>query len=65
MQPQVHDISYNVSVQGNNQFWLLYFAGDFAAQARITTRIMSFWSFSGMFLKPLFAGVSDTYGSLL
>ena len=23
---------------------------------------MSFWSFSGMFLKPLFAGVSDTYG---
>jgi len=58
----VHDISYNVSVQGNNQFWLLYFAGDFAAQARITTRIMSFWSFSGMFLKPLFAGVSDTYG---
>ena len=97
----MHDISYNVSVQGNNQFWcgslsalvlrlmpvvtvlsgvksmttltvlsgasvrerrLLYFAGDFAAQARITTRIMSFWSFSGMFLKPLFAGVSDTYG---
>lgn len=41
--------SDNISVQGNNQFWLLYFAGDFAAQARMTTRIMSFWSFAGTF----------------
>ena len=42
--------------------FLDYFAGDFAAHARVMTTLSSVSAIVGFFLKPLFASMTDKYG---
>ena len=52
----------NISLQAKNQMFLDYFAGDFAAHARVMTTLSSVSAIVGFFLKPLFASMTDKYG---
>ena len=45
----IQSFSSSLSMQASNQIWLDHFAGDFAAHARVMTRVSMFSSVFGFF----------------
>ena len=58
----IQSFSSSLSMQASNQIWLDHFNGDFAAHARVMTRVSMFSSIFGFFVKPLIASATDRFG---
>jgi MFS family permease len=55
-------LQYQITSQCDTQIWLNHYKGDFAAQARTTSLMMSLLMTGGFFCTPLIGAVSDCYG---
>jgi hypothetical protein len=49
-------------MQAQTEILLVHFGGDFAAHARVMTRVSSVSSVLGFFIKPLLAALTDVHG---
>ena len=58
----VHWFALILRMSAENELWIRYYNGDFAAQAKTVGNTRSAASMLGFILTPIFAGLTDAYG---